>query len=161
MKSNRNSYCLILILDLDIPRIFKDCLCWHKLLSARNCHLAFFLLKIFNHELFGAIAEEKEVKQILSSSQAHTPDKPQVQVRSGWTQRLWKHLLSLVKRTRKCWHPPSAAQCLACRQCSTNVQRTNLFFPTFSVRFTVYMSLLCFCRSMPNWELIMWQKVCV
>lgn len=26
----------------------------------------FFLLKIFNHELFGAIAEEKEVKQILS-----------------------------------------------------------------------------------------------
>lgn len=25
-----------------------------------------FLLKIFNHELFGAIAEEKEVKQILS-----------------------------------------------------------------------------------------------
>lgn len=24
------------------------------------------LLKIFNHELFGAIAEEKEVKQILS-----------------------------------------------------------------------------------------------
>ena len=66
MKSNRNSYCLILILDLDIPRIFKDCLCWHKLLRARNCHLAFFLLKIFNHELFGAIAEEKEVKQILS-----------------------------------------------------------------------------------------------
>lgn len=30
----------------------------------RNCDLA--LLKIFNHELFGAIAEEKEVKQILS-----------------------------------------------------------------------------------------------
>lgn len=38
---------------------------WHALLIAHLCHLP-FLSKIFNHELFGALAEEKEVKQILS-----------------------------------------------------------------------------------------------